>query len=204
MYAKETIKRTFERVTGLGRPTRREARTTVRRRKPQAIHFADDGVIPNNPKLPFIRYRGAIALKDAADPAALFEVLFEGNGWGGSWRNGIYDYVHYHPRIHEVLGVARGRARVRFGGSKGRTVRLKAGDVAILPAGTGHEALSASKDLLVVGAYPPQGRYEEYKGSAKEHARAVPMIPKVPMPRTDPVYGAKGPLLALWRKRRKS
>ena len=46
------------------------------------------------------------------DPAAMFERLFETNGWGGSWRNGIYDYVHYHPRTHEVLGIARGRARV--------------------------------------------------------------------------------------------
>ena len=202
MYAKESLKRTFERVTGIGRPKRREARTSVRPRKAQATRFKDDGLIPNNPTLPFIRYRGVVALKDAADPAAVFEVLFEANGWGGSWRNGIYDYVHYHPRIHEVLGIARGRARVRFGGSKGKVVPLKAGDVAILPAGTGHQALSASKDLLVVGAYPARGQYDEYEGSEQERARAVSIIPKVPLPRTDPVYGPRGPLLALWRKRR--
>jgi uncharacterized protein YjlB len=203
MYAKEVLKRTFERVTGIGRPTRRESRSNVRPRKPHTARFKDDGLIPNNPDLPFIRYRGAVALDDAADPAAVFETLFEAHGWGGAWRNGIYDYVHYHPRIHEVLGIARGHARVRFGGSKGKVVRLKAGDVAILPAGTGHEALSSSKDLLVVGAYPPQGRYEEYEGSEKEHDRALTMIPKVPIPRADPVYGARGPLRALWRKRRK-
>jgi uncharacterized protein YjlB len=38
------------------------------------------------------------------------EELFRQNGWRASWRDGIYDYVHYHSRIHEVLGVARGKA----------------------------------------------------------------------------------------------
>jgi uncharacterized protein YjlB len=39
------------------------------------------------------------------------EDLFDENGWGDSRRNGIYDYVHYHSRIHEVLGIARAKAR---------------------------------------------------------------------------------------------
>jgi mannose-6-phosphate isomerase-like protein (cupin superfamily) len=52
------------------------------------------------------------------------------------WRDGIYDWIHYHSRTHEVLGIARGSAKAQFGGPKGRTVTLKAGDAAILPAGT--------------------------------------------------------------------
>jgi len=202
MYAKETAKRTFERLTGIGRPSRREAAASVRQRKAWPSRFVDDGLVPNNAQLPFVHYRSAVDVKGVTDPAAVFERLFEDNGWGGSWRNGIYDYVHYHPRTHEVLGVASGKARVRFGGKKGKTVILKAGDVVVLPAGTGHQALSASKDLVVVGAYPPQGKYEEYEGSLSEHGRAVRMIPRVAMPRRDPVYGAKGPLERLWARKR--
>src|SRR4051812_26108528 len=132
MYAKETAKRTFERVTGIGHPSRRETAAHLRQRKALSSRFADDGHVPNNPKLPFVHYRGAVNVKGNADPAAILERLFEDNGWDGSWRNGIYDYVHYHPRTHEVLGIAGGKARVRFGGKKGRTVVLKAGDVVVL------------------------------------------------------------------------
>jgi uncharacterized protein YjlB len=200
MYAKETFKRAFERVTGIARPSRTETQSRVRRRKAWPSWFADDGSIPNNPDLPFVRYGGAVSLKDALDPAAVLEQLFTANRWTGSWRNGIYDYAHYHPRTHEVLGIASGTAKVRFGGAKGKIFELKAGDVVILPAGTGHQALSASKDLVVVGAYPAEGHYEEFEGSEREHARAVAMIPKVPLAKTDPVYGAKGPLVSLWRR----
>jgi uncharacterized protein YjlB len=94
----------------------------------------------------------AVDLDGRHDPAAVIEDLFEANGWGDTWRDGIYDYVHYHSRIHEVLGISRGTGRVRFGGRKGRIFTLKAGDVAILPAGTGHQRLSASDDFLVIGA----------------------------------------------------
>jgi uncharacterized protein YjlB len=81
--------------------------------------------------LPLVLYRSPVRLLGKFDPAAVFEELFERNGWGDSWRNGIYDYAHYHSRIHEVLGVARGHARVRFGGAKGRALKLKAADVVI-------------------------------------------------------------------------
>ena len=197
----ESAKRLAERMTGWSRPRRDELAGLVRARKAHAFRFADDGVIPNHPRWPMIVYRGAVALPDRFDPAAVLEDLFAGNGWGDSWRNGIYDYVHYHSRIHEVLGVARGTAKVQFGGLNGRTLAVKSGDVAILPAGTGHQCLSASADFLVVGAYPPFGTYDVCTRS-EDHARAVSTIPKVRSPRKDPVYGASGPLKDLWRSRR--
>jgi uncharacterized protein YjlB len=101
--------------------------------------------------------------------------------------------------IHEVMGIARGRAKVRFGGEQGQEVDLSSGDVAVLPAGTGHQCLWASPDLVVIGAYPKSGKYDLCRGSKAEHDRAVEAIPQTPLPDTDPVYGAKGPLSNLWR-----
>jgi uncharacterized protein YjlB len=167
--------------------------------EPHAYMFADDGAIPNNPKLPFLLYPRAIDLRGHIDPADVIEDTFRANGWGDNmWRNGVYPFPHYHSMIHEAMGIARGRVRVHFGGTKGREMNLGQGDVAVLPAGTGHERIWASPDLLVVGAYPPSGRYNLCRGSRVEHARAVQSIPLVPQPEADPVYGANGPLLNLW------
>ncbi len=199
MYLREALKKTFETLTGIGRLPQQEVEQCVRERKAHEFMFQDDGRVPNNPGLPFIYYRTPIDLPQEGDPAAAFEQLFEENGWGDAWRNGIYDYAHYHSSTHEVLGIARGHAKVRFGGDKGRVFDLGPGDVVILPAGTGHQALSASDNLLVVGAYPPEGKYDECTCSEEEHARALRSIPRVPLPAKDPVFGADGPLFRCWR-----
>jgi uncharacterized protein YjlB len=68
--------------------------------------------------------------------------------------------------------------RVRFGGKKGRALILKTGDVAILPAGTAHQRLTASEDLLVVGAYPASGDCDECT-SLEDRKKAIPAIPRV-------------------------
>ncbi len=199
MYVLETLKKTFGQVTGVGKHSPAAVRGLVRRRKPRAAKFEDDGAIPNNSRLPFIYYRSAVRLAHSQDPAAVFEDLFDANGWKDSWRDGIYDFVHYHSSTHEVLGVARGHARVRFGGDAGEIVQLRAGDAVILPAGTGHQRISASRDLLVVGAYPPSGTYDECRGSGEEHARALESISRVALPDNDPVYGKDGPLFDFWK-----
>jgi uncharacterized protein YjlB len=197
----ESGKKIVEKITGWQRPSSNDLDRLVRSRKANIFHFNDDGLVPNHPHWDMIVYRGAVKLPEQFDPAAIFEEIFECNGWGSSWRNGIYNYMHYHSRIHEVLGVARGSGKVQFGGRRGRTLTLKAGDVAVLPAGTGHERLAASDEFLVVGAYPPDGTYDKCTGS-EDHARAVRTIPEVPRPRKDPVYGGRGPLLDLWKASR--
>jgi uncharacterized protein YjlB len=163
---------------------------------PAAFVFADDGAVPNN-RLPFLVYKGAF---EGGDLASVIEKSLRRNDWGhGLWHNGIYPFVHYHSQIHEVLGIAAGKARVRFGGDRGEELDVEAGDVAVLPAGTGHQRLSSTPDLLVIGAYPPDGHYDLCRGTGAEHARALTTIPRVPMPGTDPLFGADGPLTKLWR-----
>jgi uncharacterized protein YjlB len=166
--------------------------------EPLAFRFADDGLVPNNPRLPFLVYRNAVDVA-GREPAATIEHRFAENGWGNMWRNGIYPFTHYHSGIHEVLGIARGRARVRFGGATGEELEVAAGDVAVLPAGTGHQRLAASGDLLVIGAYPPAGSYDLCRATAQTREHALATIPHVPLPATDPLYGAGGPLVTLWR-----
>jgi len=165
--------------------------------EPLSFHFADDGLVPNN-AMPFLVYKSALAL-DHGHPEATIERLFSANGWGAMWRNGVYDFLHYHATVHEVLGIARGHARVRFGGNKGEELAIAAGDVAILPAGTGHQCLSASDDFSVVGAYPPGPPMDLQRATPENHAKAVKTIPEVRLPKTDPVMGADGPLVRLWK-----
>jgi uncharacterized protein YjlB len=161
----EDARKLAEKATGWARPDRDALAGLVRKREPQLFRFEDDGVVPNHPRWPLIIYRNAVKLPKTFDPAAVFEDLFARNGWGDSWRNGVYDYLHYHSRIHEVMGVARGCAVARFGGKGQRAITIKPGDVLILPAGTGHECVSASEDFLVVGGL-----------SADRHLRRVPHL----------------------------
>jgi uncharacterized protein YjlB len=143
----EDLKKTTEKLTGWQRPTPMQLAHLPRRSKANVYRFRDDGLIPNHPLWPVIIYRRAVRFPRRIDPAAVMEDIFDRNGWGDSWRDGIYDYLHYHSRTHEVLGVARGTAQVRLGGDKGRTFKIAAGDVVILPAGTGHQSLKASGSL---------------------------------------------------------
>ena len=170
----------------------------MERTKPFTFEFADDGLVPNNP-LPFIIYKRVIDV-DNGQPERTIETVFARHGWGGMWRNGIYDYLHYHSTAHEVLGIARGQARVRFGGDHGKVLELSAGDVAILPAGTGHQCLFGTRDLSVVGAYPPGAKMEVTRPTPESHQKALKTIPEVKLPNSDPVAGADGPLVELWKR----
>ena len=166
------------------------------------LRFADDGETPNHPQFELLFYRNATAgTASSGDLAAAIEALFAANGWGRLWRNGIYDFHHYHSTCHEALGVARGWAEVRFGGDSGDTMRLEAGDVAVLPAGTGHKRIDASPDFLVVGAYPPDEAYDMIRSDdTGAHEAAKARIAATPIPHSDPVFGADGGLRVRWSK----
>ena len=166
--------------------------------QPLTFDFIDDGLVPNS-KLPFLVYKRAVDVGNG-HPEKTIEGLFGANGWGAMWRNSVYDYLHYHSTVHEALGVARGHARVQFGGDHGKALDISAGDVAILPAGTGHQLISASEDFCVVGAYPPGPPMQITRPTLQNHARALKTIPEVKLPKTDPVRGADGPLVRLWKR----
>jgi uncharacterized protein YjlB len=166
--------------------------------QPERHLFEDAGTIPNNPRLPFLVYPGALAL-DRGDPAAICEAVFAANQWDRTWRDGIYPFPHFHSTAHEALGICRGEARVRFGGSRGMVLTVRAGDVVVIPAGVGHQNLGASDDLLVVGAYPPGPDWDLCTGEDGERPHVLDEIAAVPLPPTDPLFGENGPLLEHWR-----
>ncbi len=164
--------------------------------QPQVIQLSKNGWMPNNEHLPVLRYRKAFGV-EGADPAAVFEAQFQRNGWPPQWRDGVYDFHHYHSTAHEVLGFAGGHAKLVIGGENGHQLEVHAGDVVVLPTGTGHCKLEASSDFLVVGAYPPDQHWDICRSAPSQEA--ADRMRHLPFPNSDPVLGGEGPLTTIWR-----
>ncbi len=160
------------------------------------ILFQPSDWVPNHPRFPVLLYRAAIPAEGEMAPK--FEQRFRENGWQGIWTNGVFDYQHYHTGAHEVLGIAGGRARLLIGGPDGAELSVIAGDCLVLPAGTGHKRIDASRDFLVVGAYPPGQDADIQTGPAS--SEQLEKIEMLPIPQTDPVEGAQGSLLRFWSR----
>jgi uncharacterized protein YjlB len=165
---------------------------------PYTLH--DDGVFPNNSKLPVIFYKDAVILSPEASDKPFLN-LFHDHNWRNEWTNGIYNYHHYHSISHEVLGIVSGRASLQLGGDFGVTIEIKKGDVIVIPAGVAHKNLFSSADFKCVGAYPDGMEYDIRTGKPNERPTTDQNIANVPLPKSDPVYGEDGPLLKYWKNR---
>jgi uncharacterized protein YjlB len=144
--------------------------------------------IPNHPSFAVLVYHDVDGVADGPDAARR---LFAEHGWGGSWVDGVFDFHHFHSTSHEVLAVVAGTATLDLGGPQGASFDVAAGDVLVLPAGTGHRRASARGGFTVVGAYPPgQERYDVLRGDdPDEVAAARERIAGLGVPDTDPVGG---------------
>jgi uncharacterized protein YjlB len=144
--------------------------------------------IPNHPRFPVLVYRGVDAAREGPDAA---RELFAAHGWRGSWVDGVFDFHHFHSTSHEVLAVVAGAATLELGGPQGEAFEVAAGDVLVLPAGTGHRRAAARDGFTVVGAYPEgQEDYDLLRGEdAAEVEAARERIAALPAPPQDPVGG---------------
>jgi uncharacterized protein YjlB len=154
--------------------------------KLETWHAPPGDEIPNHPSFPVLLYREV----NADDVRALFAE----HGWGGSWVNGVFEFHHFHSTSHEVLGVLAGEATLELGGPQGTTFDVQAGDVVVLPAGTGHRRATARSGFTVCGAYPAGQEDYDLLRAADDAARE--RIRTLPAPEQDPV-GGEG--VAGWR-----
>jgi uncharacterized protein YjlB len=154
-----------------------------------------DGGIPNS-GLPLVLLKGALPPEARDGEGAC--ALFKGNGWGGNWVWGVYDFWHFHTHGHEVLGCVSGRARIGFGGDAGMVAEMAQGDVVIIPAGVGHKSVEASDGFQVAGGYPPGQEGNIVRPGEMDDERIAAEIAKVEMPDIDPVDGSRQKIAEWW------
>ncbi|THF86803.1 cupin domain-containing protein [Deinococcus sp. KSM4-11] len=147
----------------------------------EELSLPQGGRVPNS-ALPACLYRAA--LRGLTPPQ--IEAHLAARGWSNSWRNGIYSFHHYHSTAHEVLVVARGHVTVTLGGEDGVQRTVEAGDVLVLPAGTGHRNDGSSADLLVIGAYAGGRAWDTCRPDRTDPDGARRRIAQVPLWTQEP------------------
>ncbi|GAA0890479.1 hypothetical protein GCM10009122_01570 [Fulvivirga kasyanovii] len=159
-------------------------------------YFENSGNIPNS-KYPVMIYHQAFS--DTEPQAAdWLKQRFASNNWTNSWRWGVYDFHHYHSNTHEVLGVFSGWALLHLGGPNGKQIRVKKGNVIVIPAGVAHKCPEAGDSFEVVGAYPDGIQPDMNKGEDGERPKTDKNIATVPFPDKDPLNGENAGIISLW------
>jgi uncharacterized protein YjlB len=164
--------------------------------RPDTWHAPPGDRIPNHPSFAILVYHHVEPA--ARGDAGAVRGLFAEHGWGGSWVDGVFDFHHFHSTSHEVLAVIAGSVTLELGGPQGRAFDVAAGDVLVLPAGTGHRRAAAGGGFTVVGAYPSgQEGYDLLRGDDPAEVQAARQrIAALGAPPDDPV-GGEG--VAGWR-----
>ncbi|MFL6354794.1 MAG: hypothetical protein ACJ74Z_23490 [Bryobacteraceae bacterium] len=116
--------------------------------------------------------------------------LVDLKSWAGDW------LLHGRPVRHPPYISDAATAALRPGGERGHQVEVHAGDVALLPTGTGHCELRASSEFLVVGAYPAGQEWDICRSAPSP--QAIESMRNLPFPNSDPVYGPGGPMTRIW------
>ena len=164
-----------------------------RKTEVEKILLSRNGWMPNNDRLPVLFYHRAF---NGVGMATQMEAVLEKHLWPAQWRNGVYTFHHYHSTAHEVLGFAAGSAQLMLGGENGHAVIVEAGDVLVLPVGTGHFLVHAEPGFLVVGAYPVDQHWDICRSAPD--ASAINRMRVLPFPASDPLTGKGGELVRSW------
>jgi uncharacterized protein YjlB len=169
------------------------------RKKYTLKHFyvRDNGIFPNS-VLPVLHYSNVLDLP-LLFPAKTVEALFDKNNWGNFQKSGVFKYHHYHSNTHEVMAVIKGETELVLGGDGGTHVKIRKGDVLIIPAGVAHKNLGDQNQLTCILAYPDGKSYDMKYGESGERPKADQSIRSVPVPENDPVFGADGVMFNNWK-----
>ncbi|OCT48891.1 hypothetical protein CLCR_05121 [Cladophialophora carrionii] len=192
--------------------------------QPETYYLSPNQHCPNH-DWPVLIYRDCLPLPLSEEKTTAF---LESHAWEkkGVW--GHIAYKHFHPNTHECYasyqsarpvryeepsdtdelraGVFQGESTILVGcgtndTSGGQEIEVRAGDVIVLPAGTGHCSLQSSPDYRYIGVYPegsPKWRSELGKQAVGN--KFAEEIRSVVVPPQDPVNGPEGPLLDLWKR----
>ncbi|KAI9375489.1 hypothetical protein BJX61DRAFT_531558 [Aspergillus egyptiacus] len=172
---------------------------------PNTYYLPPTDYAPNNP-LPILHYQNVLPQPRTEDGVTKFLTAnkWEKRGtWGPIWQS------HFHPNSHECYGVFQGSSTLLLGAAGddgtsdvGLRVTVHAGDVVVLPAGTGHSSVESTVDYRYIGVYPTGcPRWRNEFGTRRIDSKSFrDEIAGVGFPEEDPVYGKNGPLIQLWSR----